>query len=633
MKRILLFGIILSMSFAGFAQKRGSLVTKEQKKVVRTATYTQPIYDLGNLEQTGNATVGNFVEFEGHEVIGNTDYDFQSNAAIGNRLTVFPDGTMAATYTYGAAGAGPNFDGRGTGYVYHDGNSWSAEPTIAIESDRAGWPSHAFWGENGEIVVAHAWGGTVYTQGGLIISTRPEKGTGDWSESIFLGPTGWEGAAWPRMCTNGENNMNVHIIHALNAEYNGMTDALLYNRSTDGGETWDILHQQIDGLTADEYTEISADRYTWANPVGDNIAFCLASPWYTDLIVMKSDNSGEDWEKIIVWEHPYPFFDWDATITTDSLWAPDGGVDIAMDPEGKVHLIATLCRIAHEEAGTNYSYWPYGEGVVYWNEDRDPFEADNPHDALNAWDPEVLEPDVELIGWGQDMDGDGLFTLFNDGLHTYRTIGANTFPNISCGNNGVIAVAWSGISEVDVYNETNNYRRIWTRISTDGGETWTEHYNINSDITMSFDECIYPCFANVIDGNINLLYQADYDIGTAVDADHDYLNNRTTHYYIENPTIGITDNRINSVSFSISQNYPNPSSTTTKVNVELQETGANLSLEMSNTIGQVVYAKDLGSVNNKQTTFVIDVSEFTPGIYFYTIKVNDESVTRKMIIE
>ena len=50
---------------------------------------------------------------------------------------------------------------------------------------------------------------------------------------------------------------------------------------------------------------------------------------------MKSDNSGEDWDKIIVWEHPYPFFDWDTTIITDSLWAPDGGVDIAMDPDRK----------------------------------------------------------------------------------------------------------------------------------------------------------------------------------------------------------------------------------------------------------------------------------------------------------
>ena len=63
------------------------------------------------------------------------------------------------------------------------------------------------------------------------------------------------------------------------------------------------------------------------------------------------------------------------------------------------------------------------------------------------------------------MDGDGEFTLFNDDLYTYRTIGANTLPTITCGNNGEVAVAWAGISEVDVYNELYNYRRIWTRTS------------------------------------------------------------------------------------------------------------------------------------------------------------------------
>ena len=62
------------------------------------------------------------------------------------------------------------------------------------------------------------------------------------------------------------------------------------------------------------------------------------------------------------------------------------------------------------------------------------FEADNPHDALNAWDPEILEPDVELIGWGQDMDSDDQFTLYNDDLFTYPfTIGASTMPAIACG--------------------------------------------------------------------------------------------------------------------------------------------------------------------------------------------------------
>ena len=72
--------------------------------------------------------------------------------------------------------------------------------------------------------------------------------------------------------------------------------------------------------------------------------------------------------------------------------------------------------------------------------------------ALDAWYFNgALVEDYNYIGWGQDMDGDGECTLFNDGFHTYRfAIGASTMPAIACGDNGEVAVAWAGISEVDV---------------------------------------------------------------------------------------------------------------------------------------------------------------------------------------
>jgi len=631
MKRILLFSLILSFGLVGFAQKRGSLVTKEQKQVVRTATYNPVnISDLGNLEQTGNVTVMGNTELEGLDVIGHTWYDFQSNVALDNRMVTFDDGTMAAVWTFGPEGEDPGFAGRGTGYVYFDGNEWGPAPTERIENDRCGWPSVAAWGENGEIVASH---GSEGTQLGIYISSRETKGTGEWSSFVFEDANGQ--ALFPRMITSGENNEFVHLLYSYNAvEFAGFTDPGFYSRSSDGGQTWEIESAILDGMTADDYNAIGGDNMVWANAVGETIAFTFSDTWDTDMVIMKSENNGDDWDKIVVWEHPYPFFDWDVTITTDSLWAPDGGKSIAIDPDGKVHLVFSLCRVAHEEVGTNYSYWPYGEGIVYWNEDREPFEADNPHDALNAWDPEILVPDVDLIGWGQDMDGDGLFSLFNDGLFTYRIIGAQTWPAISVGDNGQVAVAWAGISEVDVYNESFNYRRIWTRSSYDNGETWSEHYNINGDVIYSFDECIYPLMNKTIGGltdEFHILYQADYDVGTGLDGDHDYIDNRMTWYH--DFLVGMNERPVEEQYIAVSQNYPNPATTTTKVSVELPVTAVNLSLEVSNMVGQVVYTKDLGTVNNSQNNFVINVEDFTPGVYFYTVKVGTESVTHKMIVE
>ena len=70
------------------------------------------------------------------------------------------------------------------------------------------------------------------------------------------------------------------MTHAfLDVEYGGMLNPCLYNRSMDGGETWDIQHAILDGMGPDDYTEIGSDNVVWANPVGETIAFAFADIW------------------------------------------------------------------------------------------------------------------------------------------------------------------------------------------------------------------------------------------------------------------------------------------------------------------------------------------------------------------
>lgn len=630
MRKNLLLCLALSIGLISFAQKKGSLVTEEQKQVHKSLIYNHSnISDLGELEQTENSTTANFTKTQGFNIIGNTWYDVQTNIGIDNRICTFSDGTMAAVWTFGPEGQQIAFPGRGTAYNFYNGEFWRPIPTERIETDRCGWPSIAPLGENGEIVVSHYGGAAV---DGLAINTRPNKGIGDWTEVWFEAINGME-ATFPRIITNGENNNTIHMLYSFsNTEYMGMEDPVFYNQSTDGGLTWEIQHKMLEGMMPEDYTAIGGDNMVWANPVENTIAFAFANTWDTDLVVMKSENNGEDWDKIIVWEHPYPFFDWNATIMTDTMWAPDGSVSIALDDDEKVHLVAGLCRVLHDEVGDNFTGWQYGEGIIYWNEDRPIFEADNQHDALNAWDTEILEPDVELIGWGQDMDGDDEFSLFNDDLFTYPfTIGASSMPAIAIDEDDKIVVAWSGISELHVYNEEFNFRRIWVRGSPDGGDSWTDHYNINSDITMTYDECLWPVLNKSLEDQYHLIYQADYDVGIALDNNHDYVENRIT-YYNDWPWVTGVQNT-NSKQLSVSQNYPNPASTETTINIELPTKGVDVNLEVRNTIGQIVFTDSKGNVNNIQNSFIIDVSDFSPGVYFYTVKINEQTITRKMIVE
>lgn len=627
--------IILTLTFficlASFSQNDKPIITNHQKQVQQNLVYNpNPYSDLGNLKQNENNTISNNAKLDGTEEIGLTNYDQQSFGSDDNRFCTFSNGTMAVVYTFGPDGGQPGFEGLGTGYNYFNGSSWGEWATERIESERSGWPTIAPYGVTGEIVISHLEG-TSYGSGGLVINTRPVSGTGNWTENNFEGPEGLP-AKFPRIVTNGENNNILHLLYSfMNEGYSGMTNPILYNRSMDGGNTWDIAHQILDGMTADDYQSMG-DIMVWAEPQEETIAFAFAHTWTTDLVVMKSENNGDDWDKIVVWEHPYPFFDWQTTIMTDTMWAPDGGVSIDLDNYGNIHLAASLCRVFHNKPGYNYTSWPYAEGIIYWNESRPVFENSNQHNALNAWNPEILEPDVELIGWGQDSDGDGDFNLFNDSLYSYpNTIGASTMPGIACGENGKLCITWSGICEICAYNEMCNYRHAWSRTGINYGEIWTDHYCLFSHIVTTTYEYTWPVLNKTLDDGYHVFYQLDYDPGTAVKGDHDYYNNRFEYYWGDLPINPGVKEELNE-QLIVSQNYPNPATGSTTIHVEAPYKYKELTLKITSTTGQVIYREKRNSVNHSQNAFVIDVSEFSPGIYFYTVTVDGKSTSRKMVV-
>ena len=50
-------------------------------------------------------------------------------------------------------------------------------------------------------------------------------------------------------------------------------------------------------------------------------------------------------------------------------------------------------------------------------------------------------------------------------------------------------------------------------------------------------------------------------------------------------------------------------------------------------MGQNVFKVNAGVVQPGMNKITIDATELTPGIYFYTVKAGDSSVTKKMIVE
>ncbi|MBN3036529.1 MAG: T9SS type A sorting domain-containing protein [Bacteroidales bacterium] len=557
------------------------------------------------------------------EQIGTTWWDLQTNSITQNRMHMFDDGTMSAIWIYGDTPQ--NFPERGTAYNYYDGSAWGPYPIARMEGDRTGWPSVASWGEDGEIICSHISGGV---NQGLLFNRRPTKGTGAWEEILYAGPTGSPLIYWPRMVTTGTGYQTVHLI-VLTAPtgnggnvYQGQDGALLYSRSSDGGATWEFEHQLFDELNSNHYTAIRGDNYMWADPRAGVLAFMIADPWM-DLVVMKSLDNGDTWTKTVVWEHPYPFFDWNSTITTDTIWCPDNSGGMSIDNGGMVHIVFGLSRVAHTEVGNTYSYWPYTDGIVYWNETMPPFEAANQHRALAY---ENLTEDVNYIGWTQDVNNNGIIDFLTD-LFAYRELGISTMPDIAIDANNIIYLTFASTTET-YDNGTYNYKHIWVRSSPDGGTTWGNFYDLNTDLVHIFDECIFPHVAYYCDEWVYFHYNIDATPGIAWSGDHSYQENKTIFAkYTDIVNIG----EKTGISFRVSQNTPNPFAGESIVQVVLDRK-AEVRMEVFDLTGQKVLEINRGLLNTGTHQLRIDGSRLGAGLYFYTVTAGDQAMTRKMIV-
>ncbi len=644
MKHLFLSIILLGVFLQGYSQERipadkeltkRSVVRKYDNASDLQAPMLNPVFSspgiMKNSRLLGDET----------EII-ETVFDMQSNASIANRFVMWDDGTMAAVCTYGVTNpTGFAFPDRGTGYNYFNGAAWGPKPTSRIETARTGWPAIAKAGPNGEIVLAHVSG-----TANMKVNYRTTKGAGAWTESDFPpAPTGASGLLWPRVISSGTDNNFIHVFVMTapvgngGTPYLGQDGALLYYRSSDAGVTWDIQGELLDGLGSDSYLDFSSDTYSLASK-GDMVVMLHGSAW-KDMFIMKSLDNGDTWEKTIIWEHPYPFFDFDVTLMDDTLYACDNSSNMAIDDNGMVHVVWGIGRVARLAAAPpdpgTYNYWPYTDGIGYWNESMDMIpEANNPHHTMM---PEYLEELGMLIGWTQDVNNSGfIFDYEGTGdpqFNSYRSLGISCMPTIAI-KGSMIALVYSSVTETFVTaDETQNYKHLWSRFSYDLGQTWGDFRDLQADnIFHLFDECIYPVMADQTDqdGVFQLIYNADNIPGIfAFDEDHDPVINRIIHNRMDY-TIGIENPVQNASALNVSQSYPNPANGATNVTVEISQP-AIVGMEVFNMTGQKVMELPARNMNAGKHEISFDASSFTSGVYFYTVTAGGEKVTRKMIVK
>jgi len=435
MKTIITLLAVVIFTYSGFAQNR--VVPSENLRNIAIPVNQTQINGEKFIQAENPYVKAGIVEVE-EEQIGVTRYDNQSNASIPNKMYLYPDGTIAATWTRSMEE--PMFPDRGAGYNYFDGTSWSFWPEERVEDIKTHRPTYAPLGENGELIVSHV------SFEGLYLSFREEKGTGEWDFEEFSGPSGNPFILWNRTATSGADRNRIHLLALTlptshgGSEYAGLDGALLYSYSTDAGNSWYWENEILNGMTQNDYIGFTGDNYAFADPKGDVIAFTVGDTWY-DLFLMKSTNGGESFEKTIIWEHPYPM--WQLGTQTDTFYCADGSHALAIDNDDIVHVVFGISRTYADDA-TTYPY-PLVDGIGYWNENMLSFSNN-----LNALSPygdigsELIE-DYNLIGWTQDVNGDGEIDILEEFGNYW--LGLSSMPQIVIDDQNSLFLVYSSVTE------------------------------------------------------------------------------------------------------------------------------------------------------------------------------------------
>jgi hypothetical protein len=597
----------------------------------------------------GANTSYNFIQ------IGNTYYDLQTNASIGRRIMLLPNGKVSAAWTT-SDNKLIGFPNRGTGYNFFDSLAWFPSPvhTARVETSRTGWPSLGMNG-NSEWVMGHD-----ATLGGFVKSQNSSIGSKSWTSTAAVLTQNKKRPIWGRVANSG------NYFHCI-ANYsdsgatgepraptiNGVFAPMTYSRSTDGGATWSTQHMLLPGYDSTRYNSGGGDQY--AIDVKDSIVVIVSGDMLEDVAMWKSTDNGLTFKKTIMDTFDYaPYVD--TVVFVGSPFVCDGSLDVIIDKNGKAHAFWGVTNVTKRVKSKDSSFFSPAQSLLaYWSENAPKTQFI----AAGSQFPIDPNPDLNVGGLSDTIYSvypgtyaarQGNFLLKDGSQATLQ--GArltNTAllrsPSAGMDNNGNIFVTFSLPVAGDVDDAFCNFRDIMMVTSNDNGLNWENPIDITK---MKGSEEDFGCIAKKVDKFVHLIFQQDEATGTNLSnraGDVSLIGDNGNYImYAAVPVSKILDGTIgNSYTkverlidskeiFVVSQNQPNPFSSNSEVLIWL-ENQADVTLEITNVMGQVVSTVTYSELGAGNQILKINGDNLTSGVYFYTVKTSTNSVTQKMMIE
>ncbi|MBL0049332.1 MAG: T9SS type A sorting domain-containing protein [Bacteroidetes bacterium] len=592
--------------------------------------YQIPYINKSIVANQAQTKVQNRTQAITEDIIGKTTYDLQTNSAILNRLLKHSDGTISASWTIipvGGASAA-----RGTGYNYFDGSNWEPIPSARIQpTQRTGFANIVVTASGKEMDISHS-----STLPGMLLTSRPAKGTGAWTEN---GPAFGQFAddTWAKAIAGGTNGESVHAIwqgSGVSATpHDGQDGPLYYSRSLDGGATWPILRSLIPAIDSTNNLGYGGDAYS-IDSHGDTIAIVVGD-LTTDLTLLKSVDNGTTWIPTVLQAFPIPFYndvadslpDFNGDGVSDDLETPSGDAHVMLDNNGMAHVFWSNVLIRDTSAADLLGFFQNAlDYLLYWNEGFAPGR-------------------IDTVATREDLDWDGNIIIANGSqgggsMGNYRG-SVTQMPSSGIDIAGNIYLAYQSLCEnCDTTAYGTSHKHVFVKASLDGGNNWTRAFDVDEDVDALNQECAFACMAKSVDNNIHLTYQRDGAPGHSllattpinlVQASWNTVESDIIYAKIPVITVGVKA-AVQPASVGLSQNIPNPAKGITKINFSLSENG-KVSFEVRNILGEVVYAENKGNQIAGSSSITLNTSEWSSGVYTYTLKVNDRKETKKLMVE
>ena len=237
-------------------------------------------------------------------------------------------------------------------------------------------------------------------------------------------------------------------------------------------------------------------------------------------------------------------------------------------------------------------------------------------------------------------------------LTTFRGTWTGAGGAQSCDNRTYVSKTKSGDKMFFTWNDTqvtgdvNNdqpdvfargFDLVTNKITADG--SGTNHPDDVTFLSDIFTQCYYQCASPIVFTANNM-----YTIPICVEWWSDPAADVTFKYVpdfsytdanftidVTNPTFptGVVEKTNNTNTVTI---YPNPVKDIANVSLTLKQSG-NVVVDVTNMVGQVVLSLNKGNMNAGASQFSFNVSNLTSGVYFATVTINGEKITKKLVVK